>query len=520
MSSAYLDLGLSQEDFNETLKKFQWDKLNQRKADKDSNFDILCDSIKELYWSGLEREMAAAIIAFAEFDEHQPTSLPIEDFEPASLKTDHLGHLINLWSPFNPTSLLGAQLGGPSEMNRLEERIQKRVSDDLVHLSLQERRAQGLLQSLGLTDIDFVREYRRPTFRSLGQRPQVQADEDEYLLEAVQCSNCRHCVRAFHWFECVSGCHDNEAKTNMFSISPPQHKNSDNEAEVDLGQHVHHMMLAESQEHNVPFTLCPPCFEKGLHPYDHLEVKRRFPEGRFVNSRRGDFGLQLDMWEDQMDGRLLMGYGALTLDRLASGSSMFSRASTRNIFPAGNTHSSIMFGPLIIENGSGYMPQGARISLRNIHNPSTLSLNDLHEFISDPSEFVWSREEEVLMQTHLAVSQDRNVYSSKHPARERRIMSAQKQVAGGLFTLTRSETASAEREIISEFIHLSKLWGAKTQEDSAGQISDLRSTLRSFAEHMVSRIQTTFGAEIVMYLLCFAKRLHKGVKLKYDRTTS
>ncbi|KAG5661876.1 hypothetical protein KAF25_004115, partial [Fusarium avenaceum] len=451
MGSVYLDLGLSPTDLNETLKKFQWEKLTQGKADKDSNFDILWDNIKELYWSGLEREMAAAIIAFAEFEEHQPTSLPPEEFEPASLKTGHLGDLINLWTPFNPKTMLGAQLGGSGEMHRLEERVQRRVSDEFEYLSFEERRAQGFLQSLGLTDIDFVREYR---------------------------------------------------------------------PEVNLGQHVHQMMLAKSQENNVPYTLCPPCFEKVPHPYGHLEVKRRFPEGKFVNSKRADFGLQLDMWEDQMDGHLLMGFGALSLDRLASGSSMFSRASTRNIFPAGNTHSSIMFGPLIIENGSEYMLQGARISLRNMHNFSTLSLKDLQEFISEPSDFVWSGDEDVLMQTHLAVSQDRHVYTSKHPARERRIMSAQKQVAGGLFTLTRSETASAEREIISEFIDLSKLWGAKTQQDSVGQISDLRSTLKSFAEHMVARIQTTFGVEIVTYLLCFAKRLHQGVKLKYDRVSN
>ncbi|KAM0554071.1 hypothetical protein ACHAPJ_007146 [Fusarium lateritium] len=342
MSSDFLDPELSAGSLDEPLEKFKWERLTQGKSEHD--FEILWDEIKELYWTGLEREMASAIIAFAEFEEHQASSLPVEDFQSADLKTNHLDGLINLWNPFNTATALGAQLCGPGEMQRLKERVHSRVSDEFQYLTLEEKRAQGLLQSLGLADIDFVREYRRPTFRSLGQRPQIQTDDDEYHLEAIQCSNCRRCVRSFHWFECVSGCQDNERKTNMFSISRPQDRDSDEEARYSLGQTIHEVMLAESEEKMVPYTLCPPCFEKAPHPYGHLEVVRRFPEGKFVNSKRADFALQLDMWEDQMDGRLLMGFGALTLDRLASASSMFSRASTRNIFPAGNTHSSICLG--------------------------------------------------------------------------------------------------------------------------------------------------------------------------------
>ncbi|KAI9167958.1 hypothetical protein HJFPF1_04101 [Paramyrothecium foliicola] len=518
MNSEFLDPELSRASVDENIENFQWKKLTKGKTDDD--FEILWDNIKELYWSGLEREMAAAIIAFAEFEEHQPSSLPIEEFRSTDLRTDHLGELIELWNPFDSKTTTGARLGSPDGLRHLEERVQTRVSNELQFLSLEERRAQGLLQSLGLADIDFVREYRRPTFRSLGQRPQIKADEDEYLLEAVQCSNCRHCVRAFHWFECVTGCQDNLRKTNMFSISRPQHGDSDDDAKSSLGQHIHVHVLAESEQKTVPYTLCPPCFEKAPHPYEHLEVVRRFPEGKFFKSKRGEFGLQLDMWEDQMDGRLLMGFGALTLDRFASGASMLSRASTRNIFPAGNSHSSVMFGPLIIENGSRHMPNGAQISLRNIHNFTTLSLKDLQEFISEPSDFVWSGGEDVMTQTHLAVSQDRHVYTSRHASHERRIMSAQKQVAGGLFTLSRPEAANDEREIIAEFIYLSKLWKQKTQEQNGGQIPDLRATLKSYAEHMVARVQTTLGVEIVKYTYCFAKRLHKEVKLKYDRVSN
>ncbi|KAM5350086.1 hypothetical protein ACJ41O_006591 [Fusarium nematophilum] len=506
-SSEFLDPELSSISVDASIAKFKWQRITQGKSEDD--FRTVWDSISELYWSGVEREVAAAIIAFADFDEHQADSLPVEDYRSEDLSTDQLGQLIDLWNPFDAQHPLGAHLGDPNQMHRLRERVHARVADELEFLPLEERRAQALLQALGLMDIDFVRERRRPTFRSLGQRPQIKADEDEYLLEAVQCSNCRHCVRAFHWFECKSGCRDNPDPTNMFSISRPQYADSDEPGERSLGQNVHAAVLCEKLDKNMPYTLCPPCFERAPHPYDHLHVIRHFPEGKFVNSKRADFGLQLDMWEDQLDGRFLMGFGALTLDRLASGASLFSRASTRNIFPAGNTHCAVMFGPLIIENGIGYMPSGARISLRNVPSFSTLSLEDLQGFISEPTEYTWSEEKEVLTQKHLAVSQDRHLYSSAHPVQERRFMSTQKQIAGGLFTLSNPRVADAERTIIKDFVYAATMWKQNIEEHRFGQISDLRSILKSYTQDIVSEIKSSLGSQISKFLYCIATRLQQ-----------
>lgn len=163
------------------------------------------------------------------------------------------------------------------------------------------------------------------------------------------------------------------------------------------------------------------------------------------------------------------------------------------------------------------MPSGARISLRNVPNFSTLSLEDLQEFISEPTEFKWSEGKEVLTQNHLAISQDRHLYSSAHPVQERRFMSAQKQIAGGLFTLSCPRVADAERNIIREFVHVSTLWKQDTEEHRFGQISVLRSTLRSYAQHIVAEIKDTHGPRISEFLFCIVRRLHKRVKLKYDR---
>ncbi|KAL6403014.1 hypothetical protein AUP68_12346 [Ilyonectria robusta] len=163
------------------------------------------------------------------------------------------------------------------------------------------------------------------------------------------------------------------------------------------------------------------------------------------------------------------------------------------------------------------MPSGARISLRNVPNFSTLSLEDLQDFISDPAEFKWSEGKEVLTQKHLAISHDRLLYSSVHPVQERRFMSTQKQIASGLFTLSFPRVANAERSIIREFIHVSKLWKQHTEEHRFAQISVLRSVLRSFAQRIVAEIKDTHGPRISELLFCIARRLHKSVKLKYDR---
>ncbi|KXX80204.1 hypothetical protein MMYC01_204252 [Madurella mycetomatis] len=99
-------------------------------------------------------------------------------------------------------------------------------------------------------------------------------------------------------------------------------------------------------------------------------------------------------------------------------------------------------------------------------------------------------------------------------------MSTQKQIAGGLFTLSRPEVADAERSILREFTHVAKLWKEDAQQNGFGQISELRSVLRSHAQHIVAAIQTALGPEISKMMYRLAKRLHSGVKLKYDRVSN
>jgi hypothetical protein len=346
MSHGYLDPELSSQSLDESIAKWEWEKITDGKSKED--FITLYNNIHDMYWSGVEQEIAAAIMAFAEFEDHQPDGLPVENYRPEDLQTDHLAALIDLWNPLDSKNPVASSPN--SKMTSLKDRVHDRVASELEFLPLKERRAQALLQALGLMDTDFVKERRRPTFRSLGQRSQIR-ERDDYLLTAVQCSNCRHCVRAFHFFECTKGCKDHPDQTNMFSISPPQHRHSE-DLSADLGRSVHAVLLAESMD-STAYTLCPSCYEKSPHPSDHMRAIRRFPDNQQANSNSIKFARQLDIWEDQLDGRLLMGFGALSLDRLASGrGSLFSRASTRHVFPAGNAHCAVMFGPLIIENGS------------------------------------------------------------------------------------------------------------------------------------------------------------------------
>ena len=100
-----------------------------------------------------------------------------------------------------------------------------------------------------------------------------------------------------------------------------------------------------------------------------------------------------------------------------------SRLSSRDFFPAGNAHSVMMFGPLLIENGMTRDPGGALISLRTIPNFTASSSKDLLEFLSDSSDWdVNNVGEEVVHNDLLSVSDNRRLFKATKPVKERRFM--------------------------------------------------------------------------------------------------
>lgn len=167
---------------------------------------------------------------------------------------------------------------------------------------LRKRRARSLLQALGLLDIDFVREHREPVFRSWGQRPQVD-DSLEPLLQARQCSKCRHCIRSFHWYQCVEGCLDNEGygNRNLAKMNPVQKHTEHNslDSAALLKEIVHESSLNTMiGRQKLPYVLCPTCLTTSTHSRKHLRTFKGFAKQGYGNLN--EFARELDVWEDHL----------------------------------------------------------------------------------------------------------------------------------------------------------------------------------------------------------------------------
>jgi hypothetical protein len=65
------------------------------------------------------------------------------------------------------------------------------------------------------------------------------------------------------------------------------------------------------------------------------------------------FSRELDALEDHIKGQSLLSFGNVFLEHLSHGGlrGALKPMHSRQLFPAGNAHCAVMFGPLLIENG-------------------------------------------------------------------------------------------------------------------------------------------------------------------------
>ncbi|KAH6667855.1 hypothetical protein B0J14DRAFT_173520 [Halenospora varia] len=473
------------------------------KADMETIFDAICSQ----YWQAVEREIAGAIVALADFEEHQPDALPGESVKRDDLSSAKLMGLLDLWNPFDVGDWPKDINRPKPDLNTIAAAVEQSVGEYFEHELISKRRARSILQALGIMDIDFVYEHRQPTFRSWGQRPQV--FEEKPLLMARQCSECRRCIRSFHYYECIKGCKDSEFQRNMTNIQPKVDSDPMNEL-------MHSLALNKLMEGKSPYRLCPPCLLSSTHPRDHLRAVRGF-------TKAGDrpvmeFARQLDIWEDHLDGRSLLSIGTIALDRLSMGRPLFKKTSSRHFFPGGNSHCAVMFGPLLIENGMTKHPGGALISTRNPPNLSASSSKDLMEFLAEPSEWSLDDEDEVVHKILLSVSGDRRLYKIEKPVRERRFMSTRKQMSGGLFTGHCDRFLEGEETILKVFMASAMVWTLMKSQDKTQ--AQHRAALKAVAERVTATIRQVYGFEIQKVLVGFADRLHKRSKLQYNRLSN
>lgn len=199
-------------------------------------------------------------------------------------------------------------------------------------------------------DVDFAREYRSPSFRSWGQRPQVDitGSAQHTAWKAIQCSVCRHCIRSLHYYCCVEGCLEGPVQRNRFKIVRREEAFTGSETEVDPSEY---WSLHEELAKPSVFQVCPACLPMCKHTRDHLRAVRHFCKAG--DSKTQEFSRELDAWEDYIKGRSLLALGNITIERLIDYNSKAARhlPGSRGMFPAGDSHNAMMFGPLLIENG-------------------------------------------------------------------------------------------------------------------------------------------------------------------------
>jgi hypothetical protein len=312
--------------------KDAWQEILSASGSK-ADFRALFDEMFSLYWDGVEQEIAAALIAFVDFNELAARGAEDAD-STENFETRKIRPLVDLWNPF-----------GEAEAASVKSSVAEQWPTLTESLTVEERRARALLQGLGFLDIDFVREARRPVFRSWGQKPQV-VNEGPSRLSTRQCSECRHLIRTFHFYECREGCQTSHGQRDMYKMNPLR---TGARGTGDYESPDVHYYNASKHLESRTYRLCPACLPKSLHPRGHLKAVRGFT--RVGDKRALDFALELDLWEEELDGHFWDVLGVNALDTLSSASQLFSRTSSRQIFPAGNNHCAFMLGPLLIENG-------------------------------------------------------------------------------------------------------------------------------------------------------------------------
>ncbi|RHZ46517.1 uncharacterized protein CDV56_104496 [Aspergillus thermomutatus] len=119
--------------------------------------------LQDIYWKAVTDEIANALLAFDDYKTFCPEGL--SRIRQDAFESDYLQELVDLWDPLGLSD---------DKKKELCEKVVRNVQgrQDAPHDELV---ARSLLQACGLTDYDFVQEYRKPTFPSLG--PAAQGEE-------------------------------------------------------------------------------------------------------------------------------------------------------------------------------------------------------------------------------------------------------------------------------------------------------------------------------------------------------
>ena len=126
------------------------------------------------------------------------------------------------------------------------------------------------------------------------------------------------------------------------------------------------------------------------------------------------------------------------------------------------------------------------------------------------------------MLTHPLVSlaPNKRLYKAELPVRERRLLTCNKQLAGGLFTSYCSRFDNDEKAIVREFLEVAENWAEVKRCHPDLSQAQYRRELLLYGDHIAKLIRQAFGDEISRMLVYFAAKLYKHVKLQYNRLSN
>ncbi|KAL2819824.1 hypothetical protein BJX63DRAFT_363323 [Aspergillus granulosus] len=253
--------------------------------------------------------------------------------------------------------------------------------------------------------------------------------------------------------------------------------------------------------------------ETSTHSKDHLRIAYRFKKAGDRDNYR--FSQELDALEDRNRGHSLMSFGNAFLNHITVGG-LRGSVSARQLFPAGNAHCALMFGPLLIENGMTIHPGGALISTRALPSLGRNSPREVLEYLR-PENYRTVQGCDVFCKQVYSVSPKRQVYEATKAVRERRFLCSRKQLSGGLFTdyNSRPQWRAGETLIIAQFLRVAEIWRTGKSPIAHDKIN--RVTLQDGAEQLTSMMQSFFADEVDPYLFLLALKLGKTQKLAYSR---
>ena len=289
--------------------RIQWQQAGTTEAD-------LVDQLLEIYWEALEAELGDGILSL-QWILQTRKSHPSANIGPANI-TDRVPLRLGppMWS-WNPLGLELAEIVEhcvPEAMEYAREQ-QDQVDEFLL--------ARYILCGLGLLDIDEIVEYRPPLIPSQNGPPRFSArrvgESETIEISIMSCDACNKPLRGMAW-SCRAGC--TSLQTGQDDIS-------------------------------TDFMVCMPCYHKGEHPHQHLV---QCPQSYAIPpSLQAELSSD-NFWELRREIQRQQSAVDVKQDRAEQGYFKSSLIQTitpisRALFPLGNIHGSIMFGPLIFEIG-------------------------------------------------------------------------------------------------------------------------------------------------------------------------